>query len=571
MAGAQAIGGAYVDFGGRTAGFDAALSHVQRGMLGLRSFGQGVAGAMASIGAVAGRLLGPAAALLGAASVSAGVSQSVKLAADFESLSVVFEVLTGNAEKARATLADLAQFAASTPFSFDQITQAGRLLLTQVDASQLREELTIIGNIAAGVGANLMDLIVPFTQVRTKGVLLTQDMRQFGDRGVPVLAALAKHFGVTEAAVVRMVESSQVSFADFREALRKLQAEGGLFEDMMGRQGGTTNQLWSNLGDSLAQLKTRFGEVLIETFRVKDALRAMIAAIDTVRVALFGTAQGAEQTMAALHQRAMWLATSVAVLGQRAGSALALAVITVASEVSGLVDRTLDRLFAAVTGWVVRVGVAVSSGVAAQVQAIVALVTDAASGVASVLSNALSGNVQATLAAVAGLGAATAGNAAELGRAAFDAALGNALAIGSGVGAAKGLAGAVAADAAQTIGRVTGAIGSGLGGAGGFLAGGFSGMFGGAAAALAAAGEAGGPGEAAGARGRPEFVALSDRFDEIQKRLLGSGGDAAERTAKAAEQTAGGIEGVKKASERSAMGIEKAVALLAGGVPAVFA
>ena len=100
----------------------------------------------------------------------------VGAAADIETVTTQFEVLTGSAETARNSIAELLEFSAETPFQFGDIAKAGQLLLAfGVQAEDLGDRMQRIGDVSAATGAELGELTKIFGQVRGEGRLMGSD------------------------------------------------------------------------------------------------------------------------------------------------------------------------------------------------------------------------------------------------------------------------------------------------------------------------------------------------------------------------------------------------------------
>ncbi|MFN9902097.1 MAG: tape measure protein, partial [bacterium] len=104
---------------------------------------------------------------------------SLKAAADFQTLNLQFETFLGSTEAAQKTIKELEEFSIETPFTDTQVQQAARSLLAfGLPAEELRETLTFLGNVSAGTGKDLAELSVIFGQIRSTGKLTGQDLSQ---------------------------------------------------------------------------------------------------------------------------------------------------------------------------------------------------------------------------------------------------------------------------------------------------------------------------------------------------------------------------------------------------------
>lgn len=209
-------------------------------------------------------IAGSVAAQLGALGAGGALIGMVKLAADAETASTQFRVLTGSAEKASQVMADVQKFAAETPFQSDEIRNAARQLLAfGGSADTAIDELRMLGDIAAGTGQPLGELAELYGKARVQGRLYGEDINQLTGRGIPIIQALAKEFGVTEAEVKKLVEQGKVGFPEMQRALAGMTAPGGQFSGMMAELSETTAGKFSTFVDNVKALGMELGSVIL--------------------------------------------------------------------------------------------------------------------------------------------------------------------------------------------------------------------------------------------------------------------------------------------------------------------
>lgn len=117
-----------------------------------------VFGRLSAAGGILGSLQGKVAALLGAESLRRISMVGVNYNASLETSTVAFKTLLGSMSAAQARMADLAKFAASTPFELTELVAASRLLqsLTQ-GALASGKGLQIVGDAAAASGRSFQE------------------------------------------------------------------------------------------------------------------------------------------------------------------------------------------------------------------------------------------------------------------------------------------------------------------------------------------------------------------------------------------------------------------------------
>lgn len=198
-------------------------------------------------------------------SVQAGaqfVKQMANIRGEFQQLEVAFTtMLGGSKEKADALMDSLVELAATTPFDLQGVANGARQLLAYGDeVENITEDLTRLGNIAAGLSQPLGDLVYLYGTTMTQGRLYTQDLNQFTGRGIPMIRELAKVFGVAEGEVRGLVEAGKIGFPEVQAVIRNLTNEGGMFYNLMGEQSKTINGQISNLKDNIDMMFNEIGE-----------------------------------------------------------------------------------------------------------------------------------------------------------------------------------------------------------------------------------------------------------------------------------------------------------------------
>lgn len=209
-----------------------------------------------------------------------GATKVIKLAAASATLAMQMKVLTGSSAKAAETMSRLDAFAAETPFQKMEIAEAARQLLAFGSSSDtVFEELRVLGDLAAGTGIPLGELADIYGKNRVQGRLFGEDINQLQGRGIPIVAELAKQFGVNEAEVKKLVEQGKVGFPDMQRALVALTSNGGKFTGMMSELSGTTEGRFSTMLDNLTLLGTKIGDMLLPY--ANDLIERMIALSDS--------------------------------------------------------------------------------------------------------------------------------------------------------------------------------------------------------------------------------------------------------------------------------------------------
>ncbi len=232
-----------------------------------------------------------------------GVS-ALKSAAQFESLQISFETFLGDASKATKVLAGLQKFSISTPFTPDQVNQAGRALLAfGVEVDKLEPSLKRIGDLSAGTGKDFNELAVIFGKAKVAGTLFAEDINQLTEAGIPVIQEFAKQLGVTEGEVKKLGSEGKISFSNLQQAFSDLTSEGGRFAGLTDKLSQSTEGLFSTLSGQISNAVRGFGQKLLPA--AKGILRALINIFDTRPAAtkLFEEVNKGNQAFAAQEKR----------------------------------------------------------------------------------------------------------------------------------------------------------------------------------------------------------------------------------------------------------------------------
>ena len=191
-------------------------------------------------------------------------SKIISLWGALEQADIAFTTMLGGADAAKKMLQDLSDFAAKTPFELTGVRQTAKQLLAYgIEANKMIPTLKALGDVSAGLSVPIEQVAYAYGQVKSAGRLLGQDLRQFMNAGVPIIAELAKNLWVAESQIKKMVSEGKIWFADVEKAFQTMSSEGGKFANLMEKQSSTLGWLWSNLQDSLDGIWEKIGLSLI--------------------------------------------------------------------------------------------------------------------------------------------------------------------------------------------------------------------------------------------------------------------------------------------------------------------
>lgn len=236
----------------------------------------------------------------------------INVRGEFQKTEIAFSTMLASADKAKALMGQMVDLAAKTPFGLDEVSAGAKQLLAfQVPANEVVDVLTRMGNIAAGLGVPLSRINLVYGQVKAKGKLMGDDLRQFTEAGIPMVAELAKKFNKTTGEITNMVSAGKIGFKDVQDVLFSMTNEGGMFFNLMEKQSASLSGKIANLGDSWDQMLNKIGEsnegviyggiealnYLVENYKdVLDIIETLIVLYGSYKAAVIVTS--AAQTFA---------------------------------------------------------------------------------------------------------------------------------------------------------------------------------------------------------------------------------------------------------------------------------
>ncbi len=192
---------------------------------------------------------------------TAFMKQVIAVRSQFQQLEIAFGTMLKSKEKANALMAQMTDLAAKTPFGLQEVSEgAKRLLAFQVPAEEVTETLRRMGDVAAGLGVPMGQLIHIYGQVKAQEKLMTNDLYQFMNAGIPIIAELSKVVGKSETEIKDMVSAGKIGFAEVQAVIKGMTDEGGLFYNLMAEQSKTLSGQLSNLEDNFDNMLNEIGK-----------------------------------------------------------------------------------------------------------------------------------------------------------------------------------------------------------------------------------------------------------------------------------------------------------------------
>lgn len=270
---------------------------------------------------------------IGGWSIGKFVNQMMQVRGQFQQTEMAFKTMLQSEEKADALMKQLIRTAAVTPFGVEDVTEGAKQLLAfNVAAEDVNKTLIGLGDVAAGMGLNLKDLVMLYGTTIAKGKMDTMDLYQFLNRGIPIADEIAKVMGldVTNAIkeVQKQIKAGKVTSDIFIQAMQSMTAEGSKFGGLMEAQSKTITGQISNIKDAIEQMFNDLGKsqegvintglgvvsTLVENWEtVGKVLMTVVAAYGAYKAAVIATI-AIEKSLIALNAAAKFLGMSDALL-----------------------------------------------------------------------------------------------------------------------------------------------------------------------------------------------------------------------------------------------------------------
>lgn len=202
---------------------------------------------------------------IGGWSIGKFVNQMMQVRGQFQQTEMAFKTMLQSEEKADALMKQLIRTAAVTPSGVEDVTDGAKQLLAfNVAAEDVNKTLIGLGDVAAGMGLNLKDLVMLYGTTIAKGKMDTMDLYQFLNRGIPIADEIAKVMGldVTNAIkeVQKQIKAGKVTSDIFIQAMQSMTAEGSKFGGLMEAQSKTITGQISNIEDAIEQMFNDLGK-----------------------------------------------------------------------------------------------------------------------------------------------------------------------------------------------------------------------------------------------------------------------------------------------------------------------
>ena len=216
---------------------------------------------------------------MGLAAAAAGMAAlgvaSVTLASDMQANRKAFTHLMGDAEQAERFLADLARFAADTPFELPGIVSASKRLLAFGFAAQdIIPMMAAVGDAVSlmGGGQEAIDGVIrAIGQIQAKGKLSAEEVNQMAERNINAWKYVAEELGVTIPEAMKLTEKGAVDSTTAINGIIK-----GMQREFKGGMEGLSKEipgLLSTIKDNAKSVMTEVGDSMTKALDLQPKLQ----------------------------------------------------------------------------------------------------------------------------------------------------------------------------------------------------------------------------------------------------------------------------------------------------------
>lgn len=201
---------------------------------------------------------------IGGWTASQFVNQIMQVRGKFQQTEMAFKTMLQSEEKANTLMKEMIRTAAITPFGVDDVTEGAKQLLAfNVAAEDVNKTLIGLGDVSAGMGIRLSDMVMLYGTTIAKGKMDTMDLYQFLNRGIPIADELAKVMGLdlnnAIAEVQKQIKAGKVTSDVFIQAMQNMTSQGSKFGGLMEAQSQTITGQISNIEDGVEQMFNELG------------------------------------------------------------------------------------------------------------------------------------------------------------------------------------------------------------------------------------------------------------------------------------------------------------------------
>lgn len=201
---------------------------------------------------------------------------AVNAAIDMERLSTQLNVLTGSAEEGAKAFERIKKFSASTPFQLgDLVSVNNQLIGFGLSTDEAFNSLQMLGDAAAIAGADLNRVAIAYGQSAAAGRVMTQDLNQFVNNGIPIYKILKDVTGKNSGELRELASAGELTFDILEQGFAAATSEGGRFFEGTKQLSQTLGGQLSTLRDNFTLLMSEIGKMISESIDLPSIFKSI--------------------------------------------------------------------------------------------------------------------------------------------------------------------------------------------------------------------------------------------------------------------------------------------------------
>ena len=258
--------------------------------------------------------------LLGLYKINEFKQELISVGDEINRIAIAMSNFVGGLENAQILISKVLQYSAENPLlDSDQLIKATKLLLNYgIAAEELVERTKEVAQVASAVGVSVEDVSRIYGQVVSKGRLQLEELYQFAERGIPIMATFSKMLGASTAEFQQMIKEGKITAEVFKDLFNQLANGAEYYGGVLERQSQTVTGLMQGVRDNLHIIKMSIGAILGDlarpfaeiTIQITDFIRGLVLVLKDL---YFSLGEGSRRFLGMIGTLMSWGFTLISV------------------------------------------------------------------------------------------------------------------------------------------------------------------------------------------------------------------------------------------------------------------
>ena len=214
------------------------------------------------LGNKAGSLFKTLAPFIGVGAATGFASSAINAAMQAQAQKASFQAMAGN-NAGGQLFGDLTKFAQDSIFGNELYQNAQTMLAFGASVKDVMPDLKMLGDVSMGNKERLSSLTLAFSQIRSTGRLMGQDLLQLVSAGFNPLQVMSEKTGISMVELKKRMEKGVITFDMVKQAFVSATSEGGKFYKMTDKIAETSFGKWEALKGQWSGALIDIGNVLL--------------------------------------------------------------------------------------------------------------------------------------------------------------------------------------------------------------------------------------------------------------------------------------------------------------------